>query len=187
MAIANEVLDALPAERFVYRGGAYLQQCVSLDAGRFRYSERPAPERLAARLEALHAAYGSAWPDGFTSEVVPAARHWIADLAERLSAALVLLFDYGLPGAEYYAPERREGWLRCHYRHRAHDDPLILTGIQDITTWVDFTAVAEAAADSGLSVTGFGTQAAFLLGGALADRVHALSMKTLTPDEDSAD
>ena len=171
--LANEVLDALPAERFVYRGGRCLQQCVGLDAGRFRFIERPAPDWLAPRLEALRAACGAAWPEGYTSEIVPAARGWIADLAGHLSAALVLLFDYGLPRAEYYAPERREGWLRCHYRHRAHDDPLILTGIQDITTWVDFTAVAEAAVDSGLSVAGFGTQAAFLLAGGLADELEA--------------
>ena len=169
--LVNEVLDALPAERFVYRGGSCWQQGVCLDAGQFRFTETPPPDWLAARLEALRAAHGAAWPEGYTSEIVPAARAWIAALAARLSAALVLLFDYGLPGAEYYAPARRDGWLRCHYRHRAHDDPLILTGIQDITTWVDFTALAEAAVDSGLSLAGFGTQAAFLLAGGLADEL----------------
>ncbi len=171
--LANEVLDALPAERFVCRGGTCLQQCVSLEQEQFRFMERPAPDRLAARLGELRDSCGGVWPDGYTSEIVPAAREWIADLAGNLSAALVLLFDYGLPRAEYYAAERGEGWLRCHYRHRAHGDPLILTGIQDITTWVDFTAVAEAAVDSGLSVTGFGTQAAFLLAGGLADELEA--------------
>lgn len=171
--LANEVLDALPAERFVHRRGVCLQQCVGLDAGQFRLIERPAPDRLAARLEALRESCGAAWPEGYTSEIVPAARTWIADLASRLSTALVLLFDYGLPRAEYYAPERRDGWLRCHYRHRAHDDPLILTGIQDITTWVDFTAIAEAAVESGLSVAGFGSQAAFLLAAGLADEFDA--------------
>jgi SAM-dependent MidA family methyltransferase len=53
--------------------------------------------------------------------------------------------------------------LRCHFRHRAHDDPLLFPGLQDITAWVDFTRVAEAAVDAQLEVAGYCTQAAFLL------------------------
>jgi SAM-dependent MidA family methyltransferase len=37
-------------------------------------------------------------------------------------------------------------------------------GLQDITAWVDFTRVAEAAHGAGLEVHGFATQAAFLIG-----------------------
>jgi SAM-dependent MidA family methyltransferase len=51
----------------------------------------------------------------------------------------------------------------CHYRHRAHADPLLLPGLQDITTHVDFTAVAEAGVAAGLDVSGFTSQAGFLL------------------------
>jgi SAM-dependent MidA family methyltransferase len=76
----------------------------------------------------------------------------------------MLLFDYGLPRAHYYHPQRTEGTLRCHYKHRVHDNPLINVGVQDITAWVDFTRVAEAADAAGLAVRGFATQAAFLLG-----------------------
>ena len=36
-------------------------------------------------------------------------------------------------------------------------------GLQDITAWVDFTRVAEAADDAQLDVAGYCTQAAFLL------------------------
>ena len=84
----------------------------------------------------------------------------------------MFLFDYGVGRKEYYAAERSGGWLRCHFRHHAHDDPLILPGIQDLTSWVDFTSVAEAAVDSGLEVAGFVAQAQFLVGGGL-DRVLA--------------
>ncbi len=68
---------------------------------------------------------------------------------------------------EYYAPERSDGWLRCHFRHHAHDDPLILVGIQDLTAWVDFSAVAEASVAQGLEIAGFSAQAQFLIGGGL--------------------
>ncbi|HEV7716481.1 MAG TPA: SAM-dependent methyltransferase, partial [Steroidobacteraceae bacterium] len=81
-----------------------------------------------------------------------------------LERGLILLFDYGLPRAHYYHPQRTRGTLRCHYKQLAHDNALINVGVQDITAWVDFTRVAEAADASGLQVSGFATQAAFLLG-----------------------
>ena len=68
---------------------------------------------------------------------------------------------------EHYAADRGEGWLRCHFRHRAHDNPLILTGIQDLTAWIDFTAVAESAVANGLDVVGYVSQAHFLINGGL--------------------
>jgi SAM-dependent MidA family methyltransferase len=80
----------------------------------------------------------------------------------------VLLFvDYGLPRREFYAAERRDGTLLCHFRHRFHADPFTRPGLQDITAWVDFTAVAEAAAAAGLEVAGYTTQAHFLIGSGL--------------------
>ena len=76
---------------------------------------------------------------------------------------MLLLCDYGLPRRHYYHPQRARGTLRCHFRQRAHDDPFINVGVQDITAWVDFTRVAQAACAAGLQVSGFATQAAFLL------------------------
>jgi SAM-dependent MidA family methyltransferase len=76
----------------------------------------------------------------------------------------VLVFDYGLPRAHYYHPQRTDGTLRCHFKQRAHSDPFINIAVQDITAWVDFTRVAEAAVFAELEVGGFATQAAFLLG-----------------------
>jgi SAM-dependent MidA family methyltransferase len=87
----------------------------------------------------------------------------------------MLFVDYGLPRRELYAPERSEGTLLCHFRHRFHDDPFARVGLQDITAWVDFTAVAEAAAEAGLEVAGYTTQAHFLIGNDLARRLADVS------------
>jgi SAM-dependent MidA family methyltransferase len=77
---------------------------------------------------------------------------------------MLLLFDYGLPRAHYYHPQRTDGTLRCYFKQRAHDDPFTNIAVQDITAWVDFTRVGEAALNAHLEVAGFATQAAFLLG-----------------------
>jgi SAM-dependent MidA family methyltransferase len=85
----------------------------------------------------------------------------------------MLLFDYGLPRAQYYHPDRASGTLTCHFKHRAHFDPLIHVGVQDISAWVDFTRVAEAAVDAGLEVAGYCAQAAFLLANGIESDVAA--------------
>jgi len=52
--------------------------------------------------------------------------------------------------------------LICHYQHLVNDSPLTYPGLQDITANVDFTAIAEAADNAGLLVSGFTTQAHLL-------------------------
>lgn len=102
--------------------------------------------------------------DGYRTEICTRVEPWIGSLGDCLERGLVLLFDYGLPRAHYYHPQRTDGTLRCHFKQRAHDNPFINVGVQDITAWVDFTRVAEAADAAALDVRGFATQAAFLLG-----------------------
>jgi len=55
------------------------------------------------------------------------------------------------------------GTLMCHTRHRAHGDPFLHPGEQDITAHVDFSALAAAAQESGLDLLGYATQAQFLV------------------------
>ena len=170
--VANEVLDALPVERFIRRETGVRQLCIAVDGDSFTLSEREAPAALQQAVDKIEGAIGRELPPGFASEVCLALPHWIADTAAALHEGLVFLFDYGVSRREYYAPERSGGWLRCHFRHHAHDDPLILAGIQDLTSWVDFTAVAEAAVANDLDIVGFVAQAQFLIGGGL-DQVLA--------------
>jgi SAM-dependent MidA family methyltransferase len=164
VVLANEVLDALPVERFLWRGGRAHALGVGLDAAggfEWRIHEDAA---VAAAGAALQAQCGQEWPEGYASEVCLALGPWVTSLAEKLDEGVMLLIDYGLPRAQLYHPERARGSLRCHFRHRAHDDPFVHVGLQDITAWVDFTRVAEVADAAGLDVLGFNTQASFLIG-----------------------
>ncbi|MBT8109016.1 MAG: SAM-dependent methyltransferase [Gammaproteobacteria bacterium] len=167
--VANELLDALPVERFIRRADRVRQVCVASDGEVFRLVERDAPESLVQALEQIEATLGEPLPNGYASDVCLAAGPWVADLAGSLEEGVAFLFDYGVGRREYYAADRSGGWLRCHFRHHAHDDPLVLQGIQDLTSWVDFTTVAESAVDNGLEIAGFTSQAQFLLGAGLDD------------------
>ncbi len=172
VVLANEVLDALPVERFMRRSDGVYQLRVVDEAGEFVFVDEPAPDVLADAIESIERDIGERLPDNYVSEVSLAAPAWLRDVAQVLEHGMILLFDYGVSRREYYAPDRNEGWLRCHFRHRAHSDPLILTGIQDLTAWVDFSAIAEAAADSGLDILGYVSQSQFLLAGDIEAELH---------------
>ena len=167
VVVANEVLDALPVERFVRHAKGVMQQCVAVNGDSFAWCEREAPGPLVSAVAAIEEDLGEQLADGYTSEICIAAPGWVADVAGSLVHGAMLLFDYGVSRREYYAPDRHDGWLRCHFRHHAHNNPLILPGIQDLTAWVDFSGVAGAGVDAGLDILGYQPQAQFLMGGGL--------------------
>ncbi len=173
VVLANEVLDAMPVRRFRVTEAGPRPLGVAWEDGRLMEVEMAAEAALSERVAAIEAAYGLRLEPGFTSEYNPALEAWVAALGEALEAGAAFLVDYGYPGHEYYAPARAAGTLICHYRHRAHGDPLVYPGLQDITANVDFTAVARAAVDAGLDVLGFTAQAHFLLGCGLASVAEA--------------
>lgn len=165
--IANEVLDALPVERFMRTATGVEQLRVVTQGKAFGLVQSPATEKLSKVVLAIEEELGEDLPAGYVSEISLGLPGWISTVADSLERGLVFLFDYGVTRREYYAHERSGGWLRCYFRHHVHDDPLILTGIQDLTAWVDFNTVAEAAVNAGLDVAGYSAQAQFLLGGGL--------------------
>jgi SAM-dependent MidA family methyltransferase len=172
VVVANEVLDAMPVERFVKRDGKVSRLSVTNDDGGFAWVETPAPDILAVAVHDIEADLGLTLPDGYESEISLGVGEWLGNLAECLEQGFVFLFDYGVSQKEYYAADRSGGWLRCHFRHRAHGDPLIHPGIQDLTAWVNFTQVANAAFEGGLQIAGFVNQAQFLMLGGLSQEME---------------
>lgn len=168
VVVANELLDAFPVHVFTVGANGAVEQYVEQHHLGWRWCEGAISDPLLAeRIAVLREE--AALPVGYTSEINFAAEAWVRSVADCLHAGLVLLIDYGFPRHEYYHPQRSRGTLMCHYRHRAHDDPLILTGLQDITAHVDFTAIAEAGYEAGLEVSGYTTQGAFLLATGIAE------------------
>jgi SAM-dependent MidA family methyltransferase len=161
LILANEVLDALPVTRFRWHGSHVEELGVVVEGGRFAWSPRPGGVTLTEICLQLSTA-GGGWDDGYVSEYCPRLIAWTQSVTCALRAGAALWFDYGLPRSQYYLPERHEGTLLCHFRHRAHDDPLLYPGLQDITAWVDYTLLAEASRAAGFMLAGFTTQTYFL-------------------------
>jgi len=170
--VGNELLDAMPVHRFRRHARAWQELSVTRVDERLGDSWRP------LHSPGLDSALEAVWPqadvvsDGYNSEVNLRLEPWLQAVAASLRRGYVLLIDYGYTRREYYHPERRQGTLICHFRHRAYADPYLLPGLQDMTANVDFTAVAHAAVASGFDVAGFTTQAHFLIDNGL-DRLLA--------------
>ena len=162
--IGNEVLDALPVHLLHWTKDKVHEVGVANKNHRFVWQDKP------LETPALHDIIEKIRvPNDYISEVSLTARGLVASLCERMSKGALLFVDYGFGAKEYYHPQRSRGTLMCHYRHHSHDDPFYLPGLQDITCHVDFTAVAEAAIDSGAHFLGYTTQANFLLNNGMAD------------------
>ena len=161
LALANELLDAMPVHLVVWNEEAIFERGVAWENEGFVWRDQPAAGRVLERARALADEYSL--PPGYVSEINLAALDWTASWASILGKGALLLIDYGFPRHEYYHPQRDTGTLMCHYRHQAHTDPFFSPGLQDITAHVDFTALAEAGFAAGLDFIGYTTQAAFLL------------------------
>ncbi|HXQ63603.1 MAG TPA: SAM-dependent methyltransferase [Steroidobacteraceae bacterium] len=164
IVLANEVLDALPVERFRVGAAGFEALGVAIEGERFGWRTAPASQALAADLAALATDLATPLPTGYVSEACVVLDPWLAAVTEPLRAGIALLIDYGLSRRAYYAPQRDGGTLTCHHRQRRHDDVFVNVGLQDLTASVDFTRVAAAAVAHGLRVAGYTSQAHFLLG-----------------------
>lgn len=165
--VMNEVLDAIAPALVARRSGEWRERGVVLDGGRFAWAERPLADA------ALATAAASRFPPSidYAGEINLAAEALVAQVAASVAEGALLVVDYGFPRAEFYHPQRAEGTLMAHYRHRALTDVFRWPGLADITAHVDFTAIAEAGARGGLAVAGYTTQAAYLLGAGILDRL----------------
>jgi SAM-dependent MidA family methyltransferase len=161
--LANEVLDALTFDRFEVENDGFSELKVGLDANGFRWHREACPEALRNRIESIVAGLQHRPGKGYRSELNTSLPAWLDAVTASLAKGVALFIDYGYTRHDYYQPQRRDGTLICHYRHRAHDDPFKWPGLTDISASVDFTALAEAADQCGLYVCGYTTQAMFLM------------------------
>ncbi len=173
VVIANELLDAMPVHRFQIEDQGARELYVASEKNKFVWRmdslSEPALRQRIQTIASMLQEQDELLQAGYQSEINLAAEAWLASIAALLETGVVLIIDYGFPQREYYHPDRSMGTLMCHYRHRAHGDPLILPGLQDITSHVDFTALAEAGCGAGLDLSGYTTQGHFLLGCGLTE------------------
>jgi SAM-dependent MidA family methyltransferase len=181
---ANEVIDALPTTRFTVRAGEVYEEHVTLDGeGRLRRIDRPADALVSGAVRHIERDLGVDFANDYRSEILPQLPYWIQAVAGSLAAGVMLFVDYGYVRREFYLPERDDGTLMAHYRHHAHNDPLYLPGLNDLTASVDFTALAEAGNSAGFGVAAYLPQAQFLIASGLQNVFAAAQSQLMDEHE----
>ncbi len=169
VVLGNEVLDAMPVQLLVRTAGRWQERGVALHEGRLQFADRPTALRPAVEPEGEH---------DYLTEIHPQAEAFMRTLGERLERGAAFFLDYGFPEAEYYHPQRHMGTLMCHQAHLADTNPLVAVGQKDITAHVNFTGVALAAQDAGLTCLGYTTQARFLMNCGMLQKLEQTNAQT---------
>jgi SAM-dependent MidA family methyltransferase len=167
VVIGNEVLDAMPVKLLTRVKGNWYERGVMVkadgaDGDVFDWQDHPTELRPPFEVDGGH---------DYLTEIHPQAEAFMRTLAQKLTASeragkgggAAFFIDYGFPEAEYFHPQRYMGTVMCHQGHQADGDPLAQVGRKDITAHVNFTGVALAAQDEGLSTLGYACQGRFLL------------------------
>jgi SAM-dependent MidA family methyltransferase len=116
-------------------------------------------------------------PDDYVAEYPLYIKNWLKKISQSLNKGIVFIIDYGFNQREYFHEQRSQGTLMCHFKHYAHDNPLIQVGIQDITTHVNFSYVAREASKLGLNITGFISQANFLINCGILNLLETINLE----------
>lgn len=172
--VMNEVLDAIPPDIVSRRGGEWFERGVAVHEGAFVWAERALAD------DALRSLAAARFPEGddYYSEINRGAERLIGDMGRRLRSGAMLIIDYGFPACEYFHPQRDEGTLMAHYRHRASTDPFLWPGLSDLTAHVDFSAVAASAERAGLQLAGYTSQASYLVAAGLLEHLATVGEPT---------
>ncbi|HEV3428480.1 MAG TPA: SAM-dependent methyltransferase [Paraburkholderia sp.] len=172
VVIGNEVLDAMPVRLFARKDAVWQERGVAVSDQGFMFADRPAMSGLDAGWaqnvpgSVLAAIDGS---DDYVAETHEAALAFTRTVCAMLTRGAAFFIDYGFPESEYYHPQRVQGTLMCHYRHRAHDDPFLYPGLQDITAHVEFSGIAQAGVETGADLLGYTSQARFLMNAGITE------------------
>jgi SAM-dependent MidA family methyltransferase len=172
LMVSNELPDAFPVHRIQKVGSVLKEVFVEIREGRFVESlgELSTPE-IGEYFRRLHIEL----PEGYRTEVNLRAPVWMRQVAESLHHGVVITIDYGHSVEDLYGPERSRGTLLCYRSQMASEDPFVQVGLQDMTSHVDFTTLATAGEEAGLSVTGFTNQMSFLMGLGVEDILAQLT------------
>jgi len=175
VVIANEVIDAMPVQRFAFKDKQLEQLGVEILDDGLQLAYKTAPAFLLDKVNRLNENFKHV-DYRYNSEVNCQIKPWVKSLSQCINKGAVYLIDYGYPRSEFYSEDRHMGTFLGYYKHRSIDAPLWYPGLQDLTAFVDFTEVAEAAIENGFDVDGFTSQGNFLMNAGLTDVVEKIKI-----------
>ena len=174
IVIANEVLDALPVNLLAVRNNQVKERRVTLDEhGALKFIQQSAAKYLdEAARERIPASLLQQDQQDYLTDINVQLNSFVEQIASFVKQGIFFFVDYGYPRSEYYHQQRYMGTVVCHFKHALNDSLLMWPGLQDISSSVDFTSLAEEATQFGLQLNCYSTQAHFLLASQVLQQVE---------------
>jgi SAM-dependent MidA family methyltransferase len=157
---SNELVDALPVHRVVMQDGALREMFVGFANSCFVDS---VAGLSSCAIGEYFAAQGIVLQESQHAEAGLEACDWITEVGRRLERGYVLTIDYGHRAGELFDSHHMRGTLLAYQDHRVTEDYYASPGEQDLTAYVNFTALEKWGERSGLATIGLTSQTAFLL------------------------
>ena len=153
VVFSNELFDAQPFHRFVFRGGAWRETGVGFDGGLLVEKEL---------RSATPAPLPSSAPEGYRFDAPLYSVRLLEAIASRSWTGLFVAIDYGKTWAEL-SRAAPEGTARANHRHIQSNDLLAQPGEQDLTCHICWDWLAGALARHGFKSTQLEFQESFFL------------------------
>jgi len=172
---SNELLDAFPVHRIGWSQANYdwFEWSVTWESDSFSWAkEKVKKAAWRSLLPAWPSALLEVLPDGYSTELSPAATEWWSGAAKCLAKGKLLAFDYGYGPEDWPAVNQPDGTVRGYRDQKRSDDVLVDPGKQDITAHANFGLAKLAGKADGLATEQFISQERFL-NGAFADLLRA--------------
>ncbi|WDT82104.1 MAG: SAM-dependent methyltransferase [Candidatus Manganitrophus sp.] len=174
LLFSNELLDAMPVHRL--RVEQQTVQEIYVDWKGDRFVETlgpPSTPRLLDYLKKIEVQFDRPTEIEINLQAVD----WMRQVGQSLARGYVVTIDYGYPAEMLYTSRRPKGTFLCYYKHATNENPYDHVGEQDMTAHIDFTSLAKAGEEAGLSVIGFTDQTHFLMGLGIAQRMEPYAME----------
>jgi SAM-dependent MidA family methyltransferase len=174
---SNELVDAMPVHRLRFNRERIEELYVTVESNEPKGEPRlalkwgnPSRPELLNYLNRTQVKFF----EGQIIEINLEAISWIEHLSHLLEKGFLVTIDYGDLAYHLYSMERREGTLRCFYKHTMTDKPLERVGEQDITASVNFSALIDYGTDYGFEKVSYERQTNFLFRYGLIERIAAM-------------
>ena len=187
IVIANEVLDAFPVERLVFRGNKVFRQGVSLKKHNDEYFMEFVDLKLTSDIEKFledsKDLLKMEFPpkdicDGWVTEWHCDIPSWFKKVSKALINGSLLVVDYALESKRYYNRVRKEGTLISYRNQVANTNILKDAGFCDLTAHICIESTISYAITNGWNFMGETRQGQALLALGLSSFLYSLQNTT---------
>ena len=163
LIIANEFFDAIPSERFRFTNDNIENLFIGIDDDKFKYTWKGASSKIVNELDIAKNNHQISFENNYISEINLNYKRWLELLNSTLNSGIIFAIDYGYNSQEYFLTDRNEGTLVCIHNHQSNFDPMINIGMQDISSFVNFSHLSNICSSLDINIDGYLTQSHFLM------------------------